>query len=149
MWNLLTRKEELPFILQPAGLMSTQVGCVIEIEFDPGGVVVKKDLLSPTQICIIFLVCVLVKVLASYGSVNQRDCNGNTPLHLGQPVRFCVSLHHFHAHTQHTHTHTCTYNNVHARVLHIHMFLSFVYTSCRRGDSSPASRLVLSTFPGI
>eukprot|EP00731_Ephydatia_muelleri_P028672 Em0020g316a len=23
-----------------------------------------------------------VKVLASYGSVNQRDCNGNTPLHL-------------------------------------------------------------------
>lgn len=47
MWNLLTRKEELPFILQPAGLMSTQVGCVIEIEFDQGELWLKKIYFLP------------------------------------------------------------------------------------------------------
>ena len=30
------------------------------------------------------ILCIIVKLLISYGgSVNQRDCNGNTPLHLG------------------------------------------------------------------
>ena len=62
----------------------------------------------------------LVKLLASYGTVNQRDCNGNTPLHLG----VCGSL----VQTLYLNCHPAPH--------------SFLYTSCGRGNCTSASRFV-------
>ena len=82
MSNWRTPKAEQLCTSQPAGLMSTQVreGCcpfllLLLLGAKRFG---SRQCLSPLNHS-----WVVVKLLASYGSVNQRDCNGNTPLHLG------------------------------------------------------------------